>query len=299
MVISNGIHTDISIKDYHANKSHVSATSIKLAKSSLSLWKYMQTHPADWKQHFDLGNAFELALFDKKAFEEEVAIEQTEAWAAMANEGREKPYSVVKSSAKYKGEESKFNALNEGKYIIPDVGKQSFSVIEKMLESCHRDEVIQKLISGTEYQLSLFWQDEATGLNLKTRPDICKRKANVIVNLKTMADGSPESFSRELAKWDYPMQACVEIKGCLATGLMPQVDFYYWLVVEKEPPFNATIYEFSQEDQKWCFDELAFVLRKMKQAQDEGVYPGYTDRADNRHGILTAKIPLYYKTVFN
>lgn len=298
MEISNGIYTDISITDYHANKSHVSATSIKLAKSSLAFWKWMQTHPQEPKLHFDFGNAFELALLDRPGFEKNVAIMQTENWSAKANEGREKAYANVKLSGKYQAEKSKFEAENEGKYIIPDVGPQSFEYIEFMLESCYRDSTIQELLKLTEYQLSLFWTDPATGLNLKTRPDICKRKANVIVNLKTMIDGSPEAFSKELAKWDYPMQACVEIKGCLATGVMDSVDLYYWLVVEKEPPFNATIYEFSQVDQEWCFDELAYVLNKMKHAKDDDFYPGYTDRASNKHGILTANIPLWYKTIF-
>ena len=80
---------------------------------------------------------------------------------------------------------------------------------------------------------------------------------------------------------------------------METVDNYFWLVVEKEPPFNATIYEFSKSDIEWAFDELDFILHKIARAREEDKYPGYTDRADNVHGILTAEIPLYYKSILS
>lgn len=309
-MIENGIHTDISIGDYHANRTHISATSIKMAKKSLALWKWMQSHPQETKPHFDFGNSFELALLDKENFKKSVAIEQTEAWTKYANDKRlqeftekglpekYKPYSVVKSTNYYKEKSDAFLVDSSGKYIIPDVGPQSFECIECMLESCYKDSVIQKLIANTEYQLSLFWTDQETGINLKTRPDICQRKKNVIVNLKTIQDGSPSEFSRDLAKYDYPLQAAIEIRGCLESGLMDQVDHYFWLVVEKEPPFNATLYEFDKSDQQYSLDELDFLLRKIQKAREENLYPGYGDRADNQYGILTANIPLWYKTIY-
>lgn len=296
--IANGIHTDISISEYHENKTHISATGIKMAKKSLALWKWAQTHPQERKLHFDFGNSFEIALLDKDNFEKFVAIAQTQEWVKMAL--HEKPtLTVPKSSKHYKTREEDFLVENEGKYIIPDFGPQSFEYIAYMLESCHRDAVIQKLIKGTEYQLSLFWNDQSTGMGLKTRPDICKRKKNVIVNLKTTTDGSPSAFSRELANYEYPLQGAIEIRGCIETGLMEQVDNYFWLVVEKEPPFNATLYEFDPSDQRYSLDELDYLLNKIQSAREEDKYPGYGDRASNEYGILTAQIPMYYKTIYS
>lgn len=292
----DGIYTDISIRDYHMSGGH-SATNFKAAKKSLALWHWNKTHPQERKSHFDFGNAFELALLDKVAFEQDVVIMQTEAWVKKAMDDNPK-LKVPKNSAVYKAEESKFMEGKEGKYIIPDTGQQSFQTIEYMLESCYKDSTIQKLISGTEYQLSLYWTDESTGLKMKTRPDICKRKKNVIVNLKTAEDGSPKQFSRDLATYDYPLQAAIEITGCLRTGLMDSVDNYFWLVVEKQPPYNATIYEFQKQDIEYSFDELDFLKRKLARAKEEKLYPGYTDRSDNQFGILTAEIPAWYKTVF-
>lgn len=295
-MINNGIHTDISIQDYHENKTHFSATQLKIAKRSLKefYWYINGKMEKPKGTHLNFGNAFELALLDKKGFENEVAIEQTKYWASLAMNSN--PTLTKPKASKIYGEFADTFALaNEGKYCIPDVGENSYETIEHMLESCYQDAVIQKLIQNTEYQLSLFWTDEESGLNLKTRPDICKRKKNVIINLKTAVDGSPKAFSRDMANYEYPLQACIEMMGSLKTGLMETVDNYFWLVVEKQPPFNATIYEFAQDDISWCMDNLRYVINKVKRALDEKSFPGYSDNADNKYGIVTAQIPLYYK----
>jgi len=294
--MNDGIYTDISIKDYHANKTHYSSTQLKMAKRSLKEFEWYITgkiKPIEGS-FLDFGNAFELALLDKSSFSNEVAIEQDMAWIAKAMDSDAK-LTKPRASKVYKDAADKFHAENANKYIISSSGKESYSTIEHMLESCYKDAVIQKLISNTEYQISLFWTDEESGLRMKTRPDICKRKKNVIVNLKTTTDGSPKAFSRDLANYDYPLQACIEITGCLKTGLMEQVDSYFWLVVEKEEPYNATVYEFSKEDISWCMDNLRYVINKTKRAIDENLFPGYSDQADNKFGILTGQIPLYYK----
>lgn len=296
MQIKNGIHTDISIQEYHANKTHLSATQLKIAKRSLKEfhWYINGKMNIEERTQFSFGNAFELALLDSKSFINDVAIMQTNAWIDAAL--TEKPeLKQPKSSKTYQALQDLFLTHNKGKYIISDVGNESFETIEEMLSSCYQDALIQKLIQNTEYQLSLFWTDSESGLNLKTRPDICKRKKNVIVNLKTAVDGSPKAFSRDMANYEYPLQACTEIAGSLSTGLMDTVDNYFWLVVEKMPPFNATIYEFDKEDISWCMDNFRYVINKVKKAIDENNFPGYSQEADNKYGIVRAQIPLYYK----
>lgn len=294
--MNNGIHTDISIEDYHANRTHLSSTQIKLAKKSLKEFQwYMEGKIEKPRQsHFDFGNSFELALLDPEGFSKKVTIMKDREWCAkVMNENPD--VKVPRNTNAYRALRDEALLGRDEDYQIMDYGKEGYDTIEKMLESCYADKVIQGLIRNTEYQLSLFWTDEETGLGLKTRPDICKRKKNVLVNVKTIEDGSPENFSKELAKYDYPLQAAIEITGCLQTGLMPQVDNYFWLVCEKTPPFNATVYEFAQDDMKLSMDELHYLLNKIKKAKDEGLHPGYSDRADNPYGILTAQIPAWYR----
>lgn len=294
--MENGIYTDISIIDYHANKTHISATQIKKAKDSLKhfRWYLDGKMSQEDKPEFHFGNAFELALLSPDEYLRKVAVKDDAGWieAAMQdNKELEKP----RASKIYKALEKEFIDRTMDKYRIPDTGKDSFETIENMLESCKSDAAINSLIDNTEYQVSLFWTDPETGLNLKTRPDVCKRKKNVLINVKTIDDGSPDAFSREMSKWQYPLQACIEIQGCLQTGMMPSVDAYYWLVCEKSAPYNATIYEFQETDIAMGMDGLKYTLGKIARAKESNEWPGYSDQADNKFGILTAKIPGWYK----
>lgn len=295
--MNNGIHTDISIEAYHENRTHISSTQIKIAKRSLKEFEwYLQGKiKQEDKPHFSFGNAFELALLNAVEFSEKVAIVPDGEWCREVLQANDKIVSP-RATKDYKAKRDEWLLGREGMYHIADSGDQSYETIKCMLESCYADKIIQGLIRNTEYQLSLFWTDEETGLGLKTRPDICKRKKNVVVNVKTTEDGSPAAFSKELAKYDYPLQACIEITGCLRTGLMEQVDNYFWLVCEKNPPYNATIYEFSPEDQKMCFDELRYLLNRIAKAKKENLHPGYSDLADNQYGILQATLPMWYRT---
>ena len=293
--IPNGIHTDITIEQYHANRTHLSATTLKKARESLKHFHWFREGKIvqEDKPHFSFGNAFELALLDPKDYLNKVVVMPENEWieGALA----EKPeLQKPRNSGYYQKAYAKFTEENKGKYTINDTGKESFDVIEEMLSSCYQDKYIQGLIKNTEYQLSLFWDDPQTGIKLKTRPDICKRKKNVIVNVKTTEDGSPTGFSKDMVKYDYPLQAIIEMSGCLNTGLMDEIDLYLWLVCEKVAPFNATIYEFRKEDHGAVRDSLQFTLDRIKKSEEQNKWPGYSDRADNEYGVLHARIPLWY-----
>lgn len=299
--MTDGIFDNISIEDYHADKEYISATVIKYAKESLRHFKWYTEGkiPHEKKSQFDFGNAFELALLANAEYLNKVAVIPENDWIEEAQaknkqDGKD-PLVKPRSSKVYQGAYDTFVSANKGKYLINETGPESFEAIEEMLSSCFQDKVIQELIKNTEYQLSLFWTDEETGIKLKTRPDICKRKKNVIVNLKTTLDGSPQAFSKDLNKYEYPLQAVIETMGCLRTGLMESVDNYFWLVVEKVPPYNATIYEFAERDMAACMDNLRFILTKISKAREQDMWPGYSDQADNMYGILKASIPLWYK----
>lgn len=299
--IKNGIYTDLSIEDYHANKSHLSATGLKYARRSLKEFQWYREGkmPVPTGAHFGLGNAFEIALIDRQHWTERVAIADEDMWVSEANNERikkeGKPYDKPKNSALFQKRKAEFEKENEGKYMINNVdGKNSFAVIEEMLSSCFQDSVISRLIENVESNLSCFWTDPDTGLNLKCRPDITQRKKNLVINVKTIDDGSPAAFSRELAKYAYPFQAAVETRGSIATGVMETVDKYFWIVVQKTPPYCATVYEFDDGDRRTESDRLDFILNRIHKAQAANLYPGYSDRADNKFGILTANIPPWY-----
>lgn len=288
----DGIYTDISIEDYHRSAGY-SATQLKYAKQSLKHFRMYLDGKIEKPtgSHFGFGNSFELALLAQEEYARRVAVLPDREWVTELSGEYEKP----RATKKYKEQYEKFMKENAGKYIINDVGAESYETVKEMLSSCYQDKMIQGLIKNTEYQLSCYWTDPETGIQLKTRPDFVKRKKNVIVNVKTTIDGSPKGFQRDCVEHDYYLQAIIEITGCIASGLMEKVDNYFWLVVEKVPPYNATVYDFRSEDIASMRMTLEYTLNKIKKAQEADVWPGYSQEADNEHGILTMALPTWYR----
>lgn len=286
--MKDGIYTDITIEAYHKESEYMSASSLKYIKKSPKHFDFYRKgfFNTGRKDYFDLGNAFELALLDQVEFDAKVVNEKDIFNEIMSSNHEIK---TVRATSKYK--EWLDNAHKSKKYVVSE---SDFNKIEWMLLACKQDAIINKLITGIEYQSSIFWTDKVTGLKLKTRPDICKTKKNIIVDVKTTVDGSPEAFSKALANYDYPFQACMQIDGVLQSGYMPKVDNYFWLVVEKEAPFSATIYEFDQSDIKEAWNYYEYYKQLTKMSLDSKLYPSYSQRSDNKFGILTAKIPVWY-----
>ena len=299
-ISSPGIYTDVSIEDYHDDLDWVSSTGLKHAKRSMSEYRlFLDGYwKGEVKSHFHFGNACELYLLDQNIFNEKVAVAPVSEWLKEVKEANGKLI-VPKSSKHYKELEGEFMEENKSKYIISDTGDESLETIQIISTRCRNDEWIALLLNNVQYQNSLYWIDKNTGVKVKTRPDMSQVKSNSLINIKTCSDASPESFSRDLAKFSYPLQACVEISGAEATGLMDKVEHYFWLVLEKTAPFNVQLYEFDMGDVNVLMDDYHYILRKVKQSQETNIWPGYGAAADNKYGILKAKIPSWYKTFEN
>lgn len=301
-----GIYSDMPIEEYHSDKTILSSTGIKEAKKSSRHFAYYLSTDQERKTHFDFGNAFELALLDDVSgtneFASNVAVFNTEGWTKEAL--KEKPgLRSPKSSKHYQDRKSEFLKENQGKYLIDDVGDESMDTIFNMVLSCKADKIISSVLGKMDYQKSFIWKDDETGVLCKTRPDLCVNKQKVIVDIKTCLDASPRAFFRDMAKFDYPLQATMQIEGVEQTGYVDKIDDYYWLCVEKTAPFNAQLYRFQLQDREMCHDAYRYYLTRAgkvindfltKRITDFTEIPGYTEMTADRFGIIDVEIPPYY-----
>ena len=283
-----GVHKDLSIDDYHKDQEYLSASSVKQSIKSLAHFNHYRTSKKERKSHFDFGNVFEIALLD---------------WINGTLEFKDKVhiFDVEDRPQKDKGitsainQEWKKGILNGPKYVIDATGAESMETLHEMMRSCARDSTIQSLLRNTTYQESYFWTCPVTGVKLKSRPDLRKNGKGVIIDVKTTRDGSPKAFAKDVANLDYPIQAIMQMNGAIQSGAIDKMEKYYWLAVEKEAPYNATIYEFDIADWQFVDDKLTYYLTLLKQAMEENKFVGYSQQADNTFGILTLELPLYYR----
>lgn len=122
----------------------------------------------------------------------------------------------------------------------------------KDLEACNNiAEVVrnhytaQQLFKNGVAETSMFWEDEATGVLCKCRPDWIA-DGNILVDLKSTVDASPEGFSRSAFNYRYWVQAAWYLDGAeKATGTRPEA--FVFVAFEKEPPYACGFYYASDE----------------------------------------------------
>jgi exodeoxyribonuclease VIII len=308
--MKEGVYKDMDIDEYHSNPSIVSSTGLKKVKKSTRDFVHYVINGEKPKSCFDFGNAFEIALMDMvngtNMFDRDVAVMPTLEWTGIALD--DNPNLKVPASSKiYRELKQEFERQNFGKYILTDVGaSESKEALDDMVKSCASNVTVHKLLSGTTYQVSLFWRDQDTGVMCKTRPDICLNKKRVLVDIKTCKDASPHGFARDAANLDYPIQAAIQARGATESGLMESVDNYFWLAVEKTPPYNLGLYEFQQDDAEYFSDVLDHYLERCAKAiksisemkdNDLSQIASYGENAQNRFGIIPLDIPLWYRGI--
>lgn len=277
---------NLDINAYHYAEpysNHHGSTGIKAATKSLKHYKHYIDNPPqqERKSHFDFGNAFELALIDDSELLKRVAI--------MDESQRPLPDKDYRTKAN-KDWKTDFLAQHAGKYVINLSGDESLETINEMIVSCQSDPTISKLLKMVTYQDSFFWTCPKSGLPLKSRPDLVIEIKNTIIDIKTTRSLEPRSINRDINDYGYPIQAIQQIEGYEQLIGRP-VENYFWLFVEKNPPFDAVLFAFSAEDRQNVRTKYELTKMAIKSAEASGDYPGYRATAqDNEFGILTAKI---------
>lgn len=306
------ISIDQSITDYHASSKwsgkiedfKVSSSTLKYAKKSTRDFIHNITDVSEKKSHFDFGNAFELYLMSlvngSDEFIKDVAVIPSHKWEKEVLNMR--PTLVnVKSSKEYKKLYSDWVEANQGKYHILDKGVESFELMENMACSIVSNDLIKSALESTSYQVSLEWEDELTGLTCKTRPDLTRKGKNTIIDVKSSVDASPSAFARDSAKYDYPLQAFMQVEGSIKTGYYNRVDHYYWLVCEKSAPYHFAFYSFDMEELESIrprYEQAMIKAKKGLDYLDLGIdihdIPSYGELSDSEYGVINYNLPSWY-----
>lgn len=100
------------------------------------------------------------------------------------------------------------------------------------------------LFTDGQPELSLFTYDDATGVELRTRPDWI---GSVIVDLKTTVNANPADFDRIAWTYHYEQQAAWYIDEVARAGIMPDEDRLLFVNVEKSPPYLVSVTELDAE----------------------------------------------------
>ena len=122
---------------------------------------------------------------------------------------------------------------------------------------------------------TLHFDDEASGVACKSRPDWLLKDGTCIVDLKTTRDAGP-AFERSADKFRYHVQAGFYTEAVRRTlGMTPQA--FIFLCVELEPPFSVAVYKADDEFVRAGWEEARVDLQVLAACRASGKWPGYGD----------------------
>lgn len=134
---------------------------------------------------------------------------------------------------------------------------------------------------------SVYWRDAVTGELCRCRPDWWATELNLLVDVKTTDDASPEGFAKSVANWRYHVQAPFYVDGVeAATGKRPKA--FLFLAVEKKAPHAVAVYGLSQESEELGRLEYRQDLDNYAACRKSGEWPGYGNR------IQSLELPAWY-----
>jgi len=262
----NGIY-EISNTAYHGSHGISRSALMKFKKSpqhyfyeyESGLYQRPEPSPA-----FVLGDVVHTLVLEPHLYAERYVI--SPKFDRRTNAGKEAHHSFVAKSL--------------GRTVLSeDIASQAVA----MAASVMQNEVAQDLLIDGRVEQSIFFTHEATGLQVKARPD--SWSGIMIVDLKTSVDASARAFQSSAWSYGYFAQAAFINEALKSIG--QKMEKFVFLVVEKDPPFATAIYML--EDAALDFGIMQFneLMFKFKRCQDSGEWQGY--------GIQMLKLPGYAK----
>lgn len=219
--------------------------------------------PPEQKDHFNLGSAAHTLILGELGFREKYAIRpaQWDSWrTAAAKEWRDE---MVKS----------------GRAVLTDSQVQAIQGIAANMEK--HPEIKQGILRG-QIEKSLIHKDEETGIWVRSRPDVIPTDSNVVIDLKTTADGSNRAVMRGFVDHGYHVQlALVDLAFKRVLGR--EVEMFGMVYAETTPPYIVTVRPVADQFVYWGACIARRALRTFAACMESGQWPGYAEDGQYIH----------------
>lgn len=255
-------------KEYNAAAGVRRSALWKMKKSPMH-FKYELEHPPEQTPALIFGSAVHCAVLTPELFD-------SQYWIADVD-GRTK-----------EGKAAKQAAIEAGKILLTT---EQAEAINGIVEAINADPFAKRLLTG-QHETPYFWNDDVTGELCKCRTDSETEIDGVhyIVDLKTCADASTDSFMRDTLKYGYATQAAMYTEGVKASTGKDSV--FVFVCVEKEAPFAINILQADDAFILYGTDEYRYLLGLYHACKERDFWPGYGGLDNN---INSLELPAWLK----
>jgi hypothetical protein len=259
--------------DYHALRALSASGAWLLAEECPAkfLWRspWNPLYEPEAKSEFDIGLAAHLAVLEpKRQADSIVLIESGDYRTAKAREARDA-------------------ARAEGK--VPLLPYQ-LEIVRAVAGSIWAHPIASQAFIGGEAEVTLTWDDLGTGVECKARPDYLPAHGGWLIDLKTAASANPRTWRDQAYRLGYHARAAWYLDG--AESVLGQAPAEYWfVVVEKEPPYLVSVVSFEEEALAWgrlAKRKACEIFARSAAAND---WPGFRAPGQNRDRAFRVGLP--------
>lgn len=254
-----GLYKGLSNEDYHASKgiSNSQMGYLLPPYSPKEFWYQYLSGKVERKeeQHFSLGTAVHTLVFEPETF-------------------KDRFYTVVEIPKR-----------------TSTMGKAAFEAMEKtaagrlILDKADQDVVFEMASNITSHNMwkslkatsgniedSLAWHEEESGTLLRSRPDYYNNE--IIIDLKTTRDSSPNAFKKCVADYAYHRQAAMACDG-LTTLTGRRYTNVVLFVVDKIAPYSVRCYVLSEQAIEQGRYEYKHAAMNYKKCSENNQWPDH------------------------
>lgn len=269
LITEPGAYAGIDDRDYHGveicDAPSISASGLKLIEAKSPAHYYEQSplnpnrKPRIEKKHFAIGHAIhDLLLLEGKCpadyhiVPDDFTPAHNRKWADYLPDWRA--------------------AVKAGKTILD---QSQFDLVQAMAESVSHHELAGALLSAGEPEMTLAAKDPKTGRWLRARPDVLPTTMEIIPDVKTAVDASPDAFERAATKFGY-FESAAHYLDVLELLYGETKRRFVNIVIEKERPHPVVIYHLDDGDIHYGRMLNRQALNLFDHCLKTGVWHGYS-----------------------
>ena len=257
--------TDI---DYHSS-ARIGRSGLKLVSITPRHYYSEYLDPnREWKEPskaLRLGTALHTAVLEPELYRSKIIIEPT-SWPT------KKECGVSQEDQKFN-----FNRKNRDKTIISVDDSNS---IHGMYNAIFEHPLASRLLGSKGFaERAILFDHPETGSPSKIKPDWYNEDENIIIDIKSTDDASPEGFAKSCVNYWYHVQAPWYLDGFYyANGIMPRA--FIFIVVEKERLFNVAVYYAPPDMIELGRSIYLKHLRTYEKCRQANYWPGYSENLE-------------------
>jgi len=265
------------------------------------------------KDYFDIGTAFHSAMLEPEKFDKGVIHFPDKDFPTQT---RIKDGSIGIGGKGNKAVWEAFKALPENKDKIV-LSEAYWNMVSSMMKSARDHKGFNRMMQldkgwvETSFYCRYIWNkagqlekvepagkdDKRTSpleMLVRTKADFVHKERAYAMDVKTAIDVSPTGFAKAVANLEYDIQATMVLDLVTANAGEPYETFIV-LAVEKTEPYYAVMYDVFYEDLLSTKSIYLRRLNELRKSMNDNIFQGFEMYADNEFGLLSLKLPAWYK----